>query len=169
MEIKNNDLQVIENNAKEKTYKPKEVAIMLNINTQDIRNYCSTYKQILDEDHIIGKHREFSKDDINKLKLIRYLSKEKHLKSKEIIKYLTRSNKISNLDLILSMKFLFDDIRSDISADVKETIRDEIQQEFNELKKSINQTNELVQSQHTELLSRVEKRKQKKKHWYNIF
>lgn len=159
MEIENNELQTIENNTKEKTYKPKEVANMLNISTQDIRNYCSTYKQIFDKNHTMGKHREFSKNDINELKLIRYLSKEKHLKSKEIINYLTRSNKVSNLDLILSMKFLFDDVRSDISADVKETIKDEIQQEFSELKKSINQVQ----------INKDNGIKQKKKHWYDIF
>lgn len=155
----NNDLQVIENNEKEKTYKPKEVANMLDLHTQDIRNYCLTYKEILDEDHITGKHREFSKDDINKLKLIRYLSKEKHLKPHEIIEYLTRQNKVKNMDLILSMKFLFDDVKNDITNNVKETIHDEMQSEFDELKKSINRTNELVQNQKTK----------KKKHWFNIF
>mgnify|MGYP000369435941 CR=1 FL=1 len=153
METKTNNLQVVKNDTEEKTYKPKEIADMLDISTQDIRNYCSTYKQILDENHIVGKHREFSKSDINKLKLIRYLSKEKHLKSKEIINYLTRSNKISNLDLILSMKFLFDDVRKDISSDVKKTIRDEMKIEFDKFLKN-NGNNEVKQSG---------------KHWYNFF
>ncbi len=174
MENNLNNIEII--NSKEKTYTTKEIADILNIEDQTIRNYCLTYKELLDKNHRPGKHRTFNKNDINKLKIIIYLSKEKNMKPKQIINYLNKPNQTKNMDLIVSLEFLFDNVKSEITNNVKQSIHEEIQNRFNEMKEDISyikiSNDKLIENNNKFINSinesRVERNK-KKKHWFNIF
>ena len=173
MENNSNDIEIIDSN--EKTYTTKEIADMLNIKDQTIRNYCSTYEELLDKNHRPGKHRNFNKNDINKLKIIIYLSKEKNMKPRQIINYLNKPNQTKNMDLMTSLQFLFDDVKNEMTNNLKQSIHEEIQNEFNGIKEDISQLKDsnikLIETNDNFINSietRVERNK-KKKHWFNIF
>ena len=173
MENNSNNIEIITTN--EKTYTTKEIADMLHIEDQTIRNYCLTYKELLDKDHKPGKHRNFNKNDINKLKIIIYLSKEKNMKPKQIIDYLNKPNQTKNMDLMTSLQFLFDDVKNEMTNNLKQSIHEEIQNEFNGIKEDISQLKDsnikLIETNDNFINSietRVERNK-KKKHWFNIF
>ena len=173
MENNSNNIEIITTN--EKTYTTKEIADMLHIEDQTIRNYCLTYKELLDKDHKPGKHRNFNKNDINKLKIIIYLSKEKNMKPKQIIDYLNKPNQTKNMDLMTSLQFLFDDVKTEMTNNLKQSIHEEIQNEFNGIKEDISQLKDsnikLIETNDNFINSietRVERNK-KKKHWFNIF
>lgn len=174
MENNSNNIEIIDSN--EKTYTTKEIADMLNIKDQTIRNYCSTYEELLDKNHRPGKHRNFNKNDINKLKIIIYLSKEKNMKPKQIIDYLNRPNQIKNMDLVTSLEFLFDDVKNEMTNNLKQSIHEEIQNEFNGIKEDISYikfSNDKLIENNTILINSINesraKRNKKKKHWFNIF
>jgi DNA-binding transcriptional MerR regulator len=173
MENNSNDIEIIDSN--EKTYTTKEIADMLNIKDQTIRNYCSTYEELLDRNHRPGKHRTFNKNDINKLKIIIYLSKEKNMKPRQIINYLNKPNQTKNIDLITSLEFLFDDVKNEMTNNLKQSIHEEMQNEFNGIKEDIsllkNSNNRLIEN-NDKFISTIEtrvERNKKKKHWFNIF
>lgn len=158
MENNSNNIEII--NSKKKVYSTKEIADILKVENQTIRNYCLTYKQFLDENHKPGEHRNFTENDIKKFKIIIYLSKEKHLKPKQIIDYLNKPNETKNMDLMMSLQFLFDDVRKQITTDVKNSLHNEFQPQFDDIKNCVLENNRL-------LLNRTKPKK--KKHWFNIF
>ena len=115
---------------------------------------------MLDKSHKPGKHRTFNKNDIKKFKIIIYLSKEKHLKPKQIIDFLNKPNETKNMDLMMSLQFLFDDVRKQITNDVKNSLYNEFQPQFDDIKNCVLENNRL-------LLDRAKSKK--KRHWYNFF
>ncbi|MFL0198292.1 MerR family transcriptional regulator [Clostridium sp. WILCCON 0269] len=175
---------IILSDSKPNNYKTKDVAEMLNTSTQTIRNYCATFKSVLDTSHKNGQHRNFIMEDIDKLKLIRYLLKEKQMTANQVIKYFENpeSNnydisdvsfkllvqalsdemlpKIENI-IAKNLQFQTDDIKgtvtsnsTDINSNIIELLSDE-----EELRTTINQ----IRDEQTQYISRVEKRKAEKR------
>ena len=81
--MENNTINFNDSNI-HKFYKTKDVAEILNVNTQTIRNYCLMFEQFLDagKNHKLGKHRTFTKQDVKKLKSSNSLFLWKFLKYK---------------------------------------------------------------------------------------
>ncbi|MFL0195031.1 MerR family transcriptional regulator [Clostridium sp. WILCCON 0269] len=165
-------------------YKTKDVAKMLNTSTQTIRNYCSTFKNVLDTNHKNGQHRIFTMKDINKLKLIRYLLKEKQMTANQVIQYFKNPKgnnyDLSNVSFKLLVQALSDAMLPKIedivvknlqsqTGDIKDTIyhnstdiNDNITKLLSgeeELQNTINQ----IKEEQTQYISRVERRRDRKK------
>ena len=157
-----------------KTYKTKEVAEILNVNTQTIRNYCLTFSQFLDvgKDHKPGRHRNFTKQDIKKLKLVKYLIDEKHFDTDQVFLYFKNFHKNEEFD---DFNFLIQ-IISDIIISRMEEILDkyfksnthDITDIKNILKYNSNTINQ-IHIQQTQYVSRVQRRKNKRKQWFKFF
>lgn len=118
----------MENNAinisdfKNITYKIREVAKMLNTNTQTIKTYCSTFRTILNRSNISGRKGDFTGDDINKLKMIQYLSKQKHYKPQQIIEYFSYNDSAS-LGNKKELEFIAETIYTLIKPEIENTIK----------------------------------------------
>ncbi|MFL0194216.1 MerR family transcriptional regulator [Clostridium sp. WILCCON 0269] len=121
----------MENNAinisdfKDITYKTREVAKMLNTNTQTIKSYCTTFRKILDGSNVSGRRGDFTGDDINKLKMIQYLSKQKHYKPEQIIEYFLYNNSTS-LSSKKELEFIAETIYTLIKPEIENTIKSSI-------------------------------------------
>lgn len=168
--------------SKRDIYRTKDVAQMLNTNTQTIRNYCLTFKDILDSDHKNGQRRNFTMEDIDKLKLIKQLLQEKHLTSKQIIEYFNnpKNNELNDSNFKLLVQAISNAILPQIediitknlqlqTEDIKDTITTKSTDINNnitkllfdeeEIKTTVNQ----IKSEQTQYVSRVQRRKNKKK------
>ena len=191
----------MENNAinisdfKNVTYKIREVAKMLNTNTQTIKNYCSTFRTILNRSNISGRKGDFTGDDINKLKMIQYLSKQKHYKPQQIIDYFLYNDSLgSKKELEFIAETIYTLIKPEIENTIKDSIDTTIQEHStnirndikingkeitgrinkvlssnNSLISSMTETKNLIKSiedNQNQYLSRMERRKHKNK-WYN--
>ncbi|APM39122.1 MerR family transcriptional regulator [Clostridium kluyveri] len=166
------------NNSKINMYRTKDVAEMLNTNTQTIRNYCATFRNILDTNHKSGQHRNFTVEDINKLKLIKQLLQEKHLTSKQIIEYFNNSknNELNNFDFKLLVQAISDAMLPQIediiiknlqtqTGDIKDAITDksdDINNNINKLlfgEEEIKTTVNQIKNEQTQYISRVQRRR----------
>lgn len=191
----------MENNAinisdfKNVTYKIREVAKMLNTNTQTIKTYCSTFRTILNRSNISGRKGDFTGDDINKLKMIQYLSKQKHYKPQQIIDYFSYNDSLgSKKELEFIAETIYTLIKPEIENTIKDSIDTTIQEHStnirndikingkeitgrinkvlssnNSLISSMTETKNLIKSiedNQNQYLSRMERRKHKNK-WYN--
>ncbi|WP_368489010.1 MerR family transcriptional regulator [Clostridium sp. BJN0013] len=121
--MENNTINI--SDFKNVTYKIREVAKMLNTNTQTIKTYCSTFKTILNRSNISGKRGDFSGDDINKLKMIQYLSKQKHYKPQQIIEYFLYNDSTS-LGSKKELEFIAETIYNLIKPEIENTIKNSI-------------------------------------------
>lgn len=195
----------MENNAinlsdfKNVTYKIREVAKILNTNTQTIRAYCSTFRTILDRNNIDGKRGDFTTDDINKLKMIQYLSKQKHYRPQQIIDYFLYND--SSLGSKKELEFIAETVYSLIKPEIQNTIKNSINTTLKEhnttIRNDINSNGEkifgsinkilssnkslinsmvetknlikTIEDSQNQCVSRVERKKEKNKWYSNLF
>ncbi|AZV56647.1 MerR family transcriptional regulator [Clostridium sp. AWRP] len=137
------------------TYKTKDVAKLLNTSTQAIRNYCLTFKDYLNSNHHC-KYRNFTEDDINKLKMIQYLSKEKHYTTQQIKQYFldNDSSLFSNQkDLEFAAQAISNLLKPEIETIIKQSVSDIMQNNTNIIKSDIEKSSSLINDNLSKILN----------------
>ncbi|MDF2879473.1 MAG: hypothetical protein K0R54_30 [Clostridiaceae bacterium] len=131
------------------SFKTGDVALMLNETTAMIRYYCREFEEFIGKNHTPGEHRIYTYYEINRLKYIIYLLKNKNYSVKQAKEFLStpqgrlmspiedETERVRSLVQIMT-----NELRVEISAIIKEEmnlILDESMKKLNEPMQNINE------------------------------
>lgn len=145
-------------------YRTKEVANILGVSEQTIRNNATFFEPYLNIEKAESGHRRYGRDSIDKLRLIFQLKKDKKFTNEQVIEYLQGDNldyadlsPEKKLDIALSMiTKTIQSVMEDTATSLLQSNEKMIEQQNNEYNENLRQNTELIKHLSEKLLEKDE-------------
>ena len=145
-------------------YRTKEVANILGVSEQTIRNNAAFFEPYLNIEKAESGHRRYGRDSIDKLRLIFQLKKDKKFTNEQVIEYLQGDNldyadlsPEKKLDIALSMiTKTIQSVMEDTATSLLQSNEKMIEQQNNEYNENLRQNTELIKHLSEKLLEKDE-------------
>ena len=145
-------------------YRTKEVANILGVSEQTIRNNAAFFEPYLNIEKAESGHRRYGRDSIDKLRLIFQLKKDKKFTNEQVIEYLQGDNldyadlsPEKKLDIALSMiTKTIQSVIEDTATSLLQSNEKMIEQQNNEYNENLRQNTELIKHLSEKLLEKDE-------------
>lgn len=145
-------------------YRTKEVANILGVSEQTIRNNAAFFEPYLNIEKAESGHRRYGRDSIDKLRLIFQLKKDKKFTNEQVIEYLQGDNldyadlsPEKKLDIALSMiTKTIQSVMEDTATSLVQSNQKMIEQQNDAYNENLRQNTELIKQLSEKLLEKDE-------------